>query len=187
MIILVAIVVGVVFAVVGIRKGFFSTWAILFNILISIYLSIMITPVLVDRILFLGRTSYHVAGCVVVVGIVFFAILHTIASSFLTETFEVSFPKLFNSAAAAILGFLTGYLLLNFVLFAICITPVSQQPIMKIFCGDDALGSVTMPAVRGACNFVNKVSLQRYEDGPKKAAELLLVKSQNRNDPNKVR
>ncbi len=101
----------------------------------------------------------------------------------------MSIPKLFNSAGAAILGFVAGYLLLNFVFFVFYITPVSQQPIVKTFSGDDAMGSVTTPAILGACNFINKVSLQCYDDGPERAAEqlMLIAKSQSGSDPNEVR
>ena len=50
---LIIIVVALVFALIGYRKAWYPSWAFLFNILISIYASIMITPQIVDKISFI--------------------------------------------------------------------------------------------------------------------------------------
>ena len=162
-----AILVGILFAVMGVRKSFYPMWAILFNILVSIYVGLMLTPTIIGIIPDIADSRYHHAACVAVLAIVIFIILQAIANSFIKSTSEVSFPKLFNSVGAGLLGFLSGYFLCSFVFLIICVMPFSRQPFMKTIC------SQTGPSksVTTACNFINTLSLQ--SDNTSKVIEWL--------------
>ncbi len=159
-----AVLVGAVFAMIGIKKGFYPIWAILFNILISIYLGIMLAPTIVGIIPDIGNSRYHYAGCVAGIAIVTFTVLQTIATSFLTGTYDVSFPKIFSSVGAGILGFLSGYLVCSFALFVICIMPFSKEPFIRKVCGQSDLAPSAVASVVNVCDFVGDLSMQHYDN-----------------------
>ena len=46
----IVIVIGAVFAIMGIRKGFCKMWIICFNLMISVFLSIMTTPAIIGLV-----------------------------------------------------------------------------------------------------------------------------------------
>ena len=85
-----------VFAWLAIRMGFYETWTMLFNIVISIYVAIFLTPAIVDVAPAAGDTSYGNALTLAVTATGVFLVLHGISYVFLTGQFNVSFPKIFD-------------------------------------------------------------------------------------------
>ncbi|MBA7485891.1 hypothetical protein ES707_21443 [subsurface metagenome] len=75
MILLLAVVVGVVFAVIGVRKGFFPMWLVLFNILISIYVGVMLSPTLVAIRPDMEQEPYYLAAFIAVTSVMIFIVL----------------------------------------------------------------------------------------------------------------
>lgn len=162
MILVLAIVVGAVFAVIGIRKGFFPMWLVLFNILISIYVGVMLSPTLVAIRPDMEQARYYLASFIAVTSVMIFIVLETIAISFFGEVGECFCPKIFDTAGAAALGFLAGFCVLSFVYFIVCIMPFSKMPFMKGVCGDGLSAPAGVKAVVKACDFVSSASLQPY-------------------------
>ncbi len=127
MVLLAGILVGGLCIWFAIKMGFYETWAMLFNIVISIYVAVFLTPVIVDIIPAAGDTSYGNAMTLAATAIGTFLILHGISYIFLTGQFSVSFPKAFDILFAGLLGFLTGFLLSSFAALIITLTPISQS------------------------------------------------------------
>ena len=73
-VILVALLVGIF----GIRKGFFIMWGTIFNVLVSIYLGVMLTPLIIGTFQKEGVSCYCCAGCVVGITLLLFAMLESI-------------------------------------------------------------------------------------------------------------
>jgi len=121
------ILAGGLFTWLAIRIGFFETLAMMFNIVISIYVAIFLTPVLVDYIPAASETSYCNALALVVIAAVTFLILYGITYVFLTGQFKVPFPKIFDILFSGALGFLAGFLVLSFAALIITVTPISQN------------------------------------------------------------
>ena len=162
MILVLAILVGVVFAVIGIRKGFFGMWLVLFNILISIYVGVMLSPTLVAIRPDMEQAHYYLAAFIAVTSVLIFVVLETIAISFFGEVGECFCPKIFDTAGAGALGFLAGFCVLSFVYFIACIMPFSKEPFMKGVCGDGVSAPSGVKPVMKACDFVSSASLQPY-------------------------
>ena len=80
-----AVIVGILTAFIAAKKGFYSAWAVLFNILISIHVSVLLPPSLVGWISDITESGYHQASCVVGVAIVVFVILHTITTLYVIK------------------------------------------------------------------------------------------------------
>jgi hypothetical protein len=159
---LIIIAVGLVFAVIGYRKTWYPLWALLFNVLISAYTSIMISPQLVDKFPiirnYLGNYSYAV-GILAVTGLVF-GLLQLLSFKFFTAVYVVSFPGILNSAGAAVLGFLTGTVAAGFLLFLITITPLSDFSAVKFFAQGRQAPDKVNGVVLDTCSFVHAISLQ---------------------------
>lgn len=159
-----AILVGVIFAGVGIRKEFFPTWKVFINILISMYASIMLTPTIVALVPDIGDSHYHHAAFVVGIAVVVFAILEVCVIGFLGKQ-SVTLPKIFSNVGAGVIGFLSGYLACSFVFFVICIMPFSRQSYVKKLSGKDCLAPTAVASVTKVCDLIGGVSLQCHEKG----------------------
>ncbi len=125
------ILTGGLFIWFAIKIGFYEMWAMLFNIVISIYVAIFLTPVILDIVPEAGDISFCNSFAIVVLAIGTFFILYGITYVFLTGQFNVSFPKIFDILFTGILGFLTGFLVLSFAALVITITPISQNRFVK--------------------------------------------------------
>jgi hypothetical protein len=159
---LIIIAVGLVFAFIGYRKAWYPTWALLFNVLISVYVSIMTAPQIVDKFPDIRNhlDSYSYAAFVLIVAACFFALLQLLSFKFFTGVYVVSLPKILNSAGAAVLGFLTGTVVAGFLLFLIAITPLPDYPAVKFFAQGGQAPDHANGVMFGSCNFVHDISLQ---------------------------
>ena len=159
---LIIIVVGLVFALIGYKKTWYPSWAFSLNILISVYISIMITPQLVDKFPdirnHLGNFSY--SASILFGAVVIFAVMQLLTFKFFTSVYVISFPKILNTAGSAVLGFLTGSVIAGFLLFLITITPLSDFSAVKSFMQNKQTPDKVNTVMLTACNFVHNISLQ---------------------------
>ncbi|UCF42676.1 MAG: CvpA family protein [Planctomycetota bacterium] len=151
------ILVGAVFAWFAVRIGFYGMWAMLFNIVISVYLAIYLQPVVV-KVPGLGDTLYTNALAMMGTAIAIFLILHGISYTFLTGQLVPSFPKVFNTLGSGFLGFLAGFLVWSFVSLLVYVTPISQNAFIKSV----GFGKFqkTSTCISRWCGLVNALSLQ---------------------------
>ncbi len=126
-----AVLAGGLFAWLAVRIGFFETWTALFNIVIAIYLSIFLTPVITDVIPAAFDTLYGNALAMIAIAAAVFLILHGISYTFLTGQFSVPFPRIFDIVFAGLLGFIAGFLVLSFAILVFMATPVSQHSLVQ--------------------------------------------------------
>ena len=97
MIFWIAILAGVLFVWLAIRMGFYETWALFFNTVVSIYVSVFLTPMLIEFVPApSGAASYHVALCLIVLAGGVFALLQGLSYVFLTGQFHIPFPRVFD-------------------------------------------------------------------------------------------
>ncbi|MHC4738816.1 MAG: CvpA family protein [Planctomycetota bacterium] len=174
------VLIGILAAVMAIKAGFYTMWAILFNTLISIYIGVMLCPTIIGLIPDIGDSRYHHAGCVGGIAVVIFAIVQTITVNFLLgeETDKdkkneeaISFPKLVNTIGAGLVGFFLGYVVCGFVIFVFMIMPISNEPIVKIICEQSGFAS---QSVKTVCGFVGGISLQCHDEAePRDVVEWL--------------
>jgi hypothetical protein len=131
MIFWVCILVGGLFTWLAIRIGFFESLALLFNIVISIYVAIFLTPVLMEKFSAAGEMSCGHALALASVATGTFLILYGITYVFLTGQFKVSFPGVFEIIFAGLLGFLTGFLVSSFAALIITASPLSRNSLIS--------------------------------------------------------
>ena len=169
------ILVGALFAWLAVKSGFYETWAMLFNIVVSVYLAVVLTPIIIELIPASKDTPYCNALCMIATGIGCFAVLHGISYIFLTAQFKMPFPKVFDVVLAGLLGFLSGFLVLSFAVLVFAASPIAQNR----FLTELGLGKESQQAnisyVAWWCDRVNSlVALQGNDNAPQQAISYLL-------------
>jgi len=156
MIFWVGILVGGIFAYLAVKIGFYETWAMLFNIVVSIYLAVFLGPVIAD--IPAADVWFSSVLAMVSIAIGAFLILHCISYTFLTGQFSVSFPTIFNTLGAGFLGFLAGFLVWSFISLLIYITPASENAFVKGVGFDRQSQQTNISYMCWWCNLVNNVA-----------------------------
>jgi hypothetical protein len=169
----IGILVGGTFAWLVIKLGFYQTWALVFNIIISIYLSLYLQPVIAN-IPAVGDTPYSNALTMIVIALASFMVLHGISYTFLTGQFNVSFPKVFDILGSGLLGFLAGFLVWSFLSLLIYITPVSQNTFVKGIGFKDEFQQTSISYISRFCNLVNAIVSQDNENSAEQTIDKLL-------------
>ncbi len=184
----IGILVGGLFAWLAVKMGFYETWAFAFNIVISIYLAVFLSPIIAAIVPVPGDMSYNNALCMIAVAVAAFLILHGISYIFLTGQFSVSFPKVFDILGSGFLGFLAGLLVWGFVGLLIYTTPISQNPIVKQIGFSSQFEQCSMPVISWWCNLVNKV-VSNQENGytTEQAISEMLKKAEKKSPPKPVK
>jgi len=150
------ILVGGLSAYFAIKKGFYETWSIGFNVIISIYLAVLSGPVLCD-IIPAGDNAYSKALTMLVTAAACFLILYGISYTLITGQFSISFPKIVDVVGAGIVGFFAGLLVWSFVTLLIMATPITKNPLVKEVGFDAQAQQTNVSYLSWWCNAVNKV------------------------------
>ncbi len=127
----IAVLVGALFVWLAVRTGFYETWVLLFNITISIYVSIYLAPVVISFTSGAGGRSWGTALSMLVLAGGCFAILHGLSYVFLTGQFSIPFPRLFDVLFSGVLGFAAGFLILSFAALVLATTPMAEHKIVS--------------------------------------------------------
>lgn len=173
----IGILVGGIFVWFAIKLRFYQTWALVFNIIISIYLAVYLQPI-ITSIPAVGDTPYSNALTMVAIALASFLILHGISYTFLTGQFNVSFPKAFDTLGTGLLGFLAGFLIWSFLSLLIYITPASQNTFVKGIGFKDEFQQTSVSYISRFCNLVNAVvSSQDNEYSAEQAIDKLLKRT----------
>ena len=143
------------FAWLAVKIGFYETWTMLFNIVISIYLSVFLTPVITTMVPAASDTAYGNALTLITVAAGAFLILHGVSYSFLTGRFSVWFPRPIDNVGSGLLGFLAGFLVWSFVTLVISVSPLSQTGFARDISLTSAVEQSSVPYVAWWCDMVN--------------------------------
>ena len=127
----IAILVGAIFLWLALRLGFYETWIMLFNIVISIYIALFLKPVITEYLPPMGDSRYCCALTIVGTAIACFLIFQGLAFVFFTSQFTIHFPKVFEVLGSGLLGFLAGFLVCSFIALNIALTPLPEITLVK--------------------------------------------------------
>jgi hypothetical protein len=179
-----SILAGALFAWIATRLGFFETWAAMFNIIVSVYVAVFLAPVIIDVVPAAGETAWGTALTLAAIAIGGFLILHGTTYAFITGQANVSFPKIFDTVLAGVLGFLAGFLVLSFAALLVRVAPISQGTPA----GGTGLGKASQQAnisyICWWCDLVNTVVSDRDNKvTSKQAVDELLSAAQPKPKP----
>lgn len=119
------------------KKGLYEMWALLFNIIVSVYLGLTFGPVVkgLMGIDFVGSEVLVIFGTAALCLTALYGASYII---FLSQ-FRVTFPKMLDMIGGGVLGFLTGLLAWSFIAFLICVTPIAQNNIINKWFNSESL------------------------------------------------
>lgn len=141
----------------AIRIGFYEMWAMLFNIVISIYMAVFLGPAALEVIPGVADTPYSNVLAMLTISAGAFLILHCISYTLITGQFSVTFPRIFNSLGAGLLGFLAGFLVWSFASLLIYMTPISQNKFVREIGFGSQFHQSNVSVICRWCDLVNKV------------------------------
>jgi len=152
----ISILVSGLFACFAIKKGFYEMWTLGFNIIISVYLAVLLGPV-VSGIIPTGTAGYSKTLTVLATAVACFLILHGISYTFITGQFIIPFPRIVDLVGAGLLGFLAGFLVWSFASLLIMTTPITKNTFVKEIGFDTEVQQTNISYVSWWCNTVNKI------------------------------
>ncbi|OHB62344.1 MAG: hypothetical protein A2Y76_00220 [Planctomycetes bacterium RBG_13_60_9] len=174
----IAILAGVLFIWLAVRLGFYETWILFFNVVVSIYVSIFLGPT-IARLAPLGGggAPYATALSMLVLAGGCFAVLHGLSYVFLTGQFSVAFPRFFDVLLAGALGFVAGFLILSFVALVITTTPLAEHEMIRSIGFSHKSQQANLSCLARCCDLVHSVAASGPNDNATRAAvERLLEK-----------
>lgn len=154
----IAILTGASFIWLAVRMGFYETWALLFNILVAIYVSIFLAPVVAEAVPMPGRASWSMALSMLALGSGCFALLYGLSWVLLTGQFRVRFPSLFDVVLSGVLGFMAGFLTLSFVALILSTTPLARNKIVHTLGVDRQGQRVNIAGIAYCCDLIHRVA-----------------------------
>ena len=173
------------FAWLGVRLGFYETWILCFNVIVSIYVAIFLAPLVVD---FAPGTGQAAAYCTALSLIVLaggcFAILQGMSYVCLTGQFSIPFPRLFDILFSGLLGFVGGFLILSFVAIVLTTTPLAAHSIVSTIGFTPEAQSPNIACLARGCDLVHAFAgSEASAQTPQQAIEQLLT-APRPTDPN---
>lgn len=158
-------------------------WGMTINLFISIFLSVMLMP-LVSRVTpDIGENAYFLAACLLVLSAFFYVLFHMIVKLYITGNNIIAFPLLFDKIGAGLLGFLFGYFACSLVLFALSVMPVAKYEFMTNVFGEKGFGFTASHRVKKACDFVGSMTIQCDPTSCEDVIEWLGAVSEKQEEP----
>ena len=163
MLLWIIIIISLAFAWLGFKKGFFVMFAMLFNLMFAIFISVLSTRALMQLSSGYEKSGYYAAITVFLLFVLIFGVLQFFAYYYILKNREDYFPKIFDKAAATAMGFLCGYIICCLIVLMFCIMPCSRRGKIDWFCTQDNMIKISVPGVRKVCNFLGWYSLHCFE------------------------
>jgi uncharacterized membrane protein required for colicin V production len=154
----VGILIAGLFAWYAVRAGFYEIWAMLFNIVVSIYLAVFLGPVILHAIPGAGDTALCNVLAMITTAAAVFLILHCISYSLMVGQFTVTFPRIIGTLGSALLGFVAGFLIWSFLCLLVFVSPASQDQTMQQMGFDSKSCQTATSYVSWWCNLVHRIA-----------------------------
>lgn len=177
------ILAGGVFTYIGIKKRFFVMWGMTINLLISMFLSVMLVPLMAKLVPDIGENSYFLTVCLLILSALFYVLFHMIVKLYITGNNTIEFPLVFDKIGSGLLGFLFGYFACSFVLFALSVMPIAKHEFVTNVFGEKGFGFTASRPVKKACNFVGSMTIQRNPNNCEGVIDWLGAVSEKQEEP----
>ena len=158
---LVLLIVGGI--VVGACARFQSTllmWAAVFQLVFSVYLSVMFCEMVVHTAVGEGSDPYYDATALLLLGLVFFLLMFVVTRQLFPQLDELRLLGSLDQAGAVVLGFVSGVLLTSFLMFLLCTTPLAGNSFVRLISGKSSPAPLVEFPLRVACKSVSYLSFQ---------------------------
>lgn len=180
MIFWIGILIGCILGWYAVKSGFFESFLMLFNIVISVYLAIFLGPIIVNQVPSAADIPCAKILAVFSTALGVLLILYLISISLILSDLQVTFPKVVDTLFSAIAGFLAGFLVWSFLALLIFMSPLSQNEIVKTL-GFNAKGRQTVVShMVWWCNRVHSFAgYENSNENPRQLVSSLLEVDEN--------
>jgi hypothetical protein len=180
----IAILVGILFAWRAVRRGFYESLVLLFNVVISIYVAIFLAPTVVRVTPAIeGAAAFKMALCLLVLGGGSFALLLGLSFVVLTGQFHVPFHRVLDILVAGLLGFAAGFLAWSFVALAITATPLKDHWLLSHAGLNEKAEQPNVASLAWCCDLVHSVAGIDTTGNPAQAAISRLLEESHKECP----
>lgn len=174
MILIVALIFSVLLAWMGVKKGVYFMAATLFNLLISIYIGMLSTPLVLKTSPGLEESGYYAAFCMLLLIVACFVLLQGICYYFFLRGADLLFPHLFDKAVGGVLGFAGGYAVAGILFLAVCMMPFSRLEMVQKFFPWDGMELFCRQTTSRVCHIMAGWSLEYLENKPEETIKYLV-------------
>lgn len=131
-----ALALGLLIGVAAIRPaakvGFLVTWAALVNLVLAVYLAVTLLPfALAWAPAFIAASPYRHIFCLMMSGILLYAILQKVSTETFIGAFRGRFPGLIENVGAGALGFATAMLAWSYISLMVSLSPFVELDLMR--------------------------------------------------------
>lgn len=179
MLLWIMITVSLLFAWLGFKKGLFVMFATLFNLMFSIFISILSARVLLNLSSGYEHSGYYAAATIFLLFLLLFGVLEFFGYFYILKHRDDYFPVIFDKVAAPVFGFLCGYVICCLVVLLFCIMPCSRSGKMDRFCTYETMARLSTPGIRKVCNFLGWYSLHCFDGNSEREIDYLLELGEN--------
>lgn len=169
-----ALVLSVLLAWIGVRKGVYIMAATLFNLLISIYVGLLSTPVVLKSSPGLETSGYYAAFCMLGLMGSGFALLQGISYALFLRGADAVFPVLFDRIGGGVCGLAAGYVLAGVLVLAVCMMPFSRLEVVQRFLPWETMETFCSCNTVKVCHVMAAWSLEYLDEAPRQTVEYLV-------------
>lgn len=175
MLLWVMIIIGILVAWFGVKKGFFVMFTTLFNLMFAIFISVLSTQRLMYFSSGYETSAYYAAGTVFLLFIFVFGFLQIFTYYYILRNRDEYFPGVFDKVGSAVIGFLCGYTVCCLLVLIICVMPFSVSGQVDWLCTRDNMKKLSVPGVQKVCNFLGWYSLHCFDGNSERQVRHLLT------------
>jgi hypothetical protein len=173
----ICLIIGGLFAWLGLKKGFYVWLATLLCLMTGIYISVLATPYILKMSPEYSDSGYYAAITMLMLALVIFVVLDVICWFFFLHDREEYFPKRIEQVGGGFCGFLFGYFLLGLAALSVCMMPFSRSGIPSFLPQRESMARFAIKPVVGICNFIGWYSLECFDGKPKSLQPEAIVES----------
>ena len=162
-------------------------WAAVFQLVFSVYLSVMFCKMVVLTTVGKGPDPYYYATALLLLCLIFFLIMFVVTRQLFPQLDELRLLGSLDQAGAVALGFASGVLLTSFLVFLLCTTPLADNSFVRLISGKSGQTPIVEFPLRVACKSVSYLSFQRNPELYKSTmTELMELQSRGVESPEKT-
>ena len=162
------------FGFLGLKKGLYVMWSVLFNLFFAVFVSVLSTLSLLSYSPEYERHGYYASLGVFLLFFLIFSLLQVFAWFYFLRHRDEYFPKMLDRVGGFLVGGASGYIISVLLILILCIMPCSVEGKVDWFCTRDKMQSLAVPGICKVCNFLAWYSIECFNGDAEKAVEELI-------------
>lgn len=168
------IMVALGFGFLGLKKGLYVMFAVLFNLLFAVFISILSMRTLLSYSPQYERHGYYASMGLFLLFCMIFGLLQVFAWFYFLRHRDDYFPQMLDRVGGFLVGGVCGYIIITLLILVLCITPCSVKGQLDWLCVRDKMVGLCAPGMTKTCDFLAWYSLECFDGESEKAIKELI-------------